>query len=126
MRRILQHLRGIVGDQNTVLRYLFEKVCHVTFIAWCLMLVLHFLPIVAATWSLIIYMIISKTVVRFTNKDWGTFWKTEAFWSRLVYLIHVCSLPLAVANFSAHPIALPIWFVIYLLVEYFNLGCYAE
>lgn len=124
MNRILTHLNGIVGDQNTVLRYLFEKVCHTTFIAWCLLFLLHLTPIQAALYALIAYLIISKLVIRVQQNDWGTFWRTEAFWLRFLYIAWILTLPLVIAG-PRVVTSLALWLVVYLVAEYCNMGGYA-
>lgn len=57
---LLQRMQAIVGDENTVARYLFEKVGHVSFFAWAGAFALHLDPLLSALGSVLAYTIVGK------------------------------------------------------------------
>jgi hypothetical protein len=55
-------MSAIVGDENTVARYLFEKISHVAFIAWVGVFFFHVPSTASALWALAVYTLAGKVL----------------------------------------------------------------
>lgn len=62
MTNFLARMNRVVGDRNTVARYLVEKIGHVALIAWCLVYVGGFPPLWSALIAAAFYDIVGKVL----------------------------------------------------------------
>jgi hypothetical protein len=123
MSTFAQRMQRIIGDQNTAARYLLEKVGHTALIT----LVVHTaLPLeLSAEVAMATYLVLDKVVVRIESHDWATFWRTRAFWRRLVFIGVTIALVPVLTLAERHDIrlltlALAAWAVVWLVLEHFG------
>lgn len=108
----IQRMNVIVGDQNTVARYLTEKIGHVALIAWALALLFGIEPLNAALAAALAYDLTGKAIWYWQHR---TFDPGDALFDLVVCLFPaVIALPLRFGWF-AFAIGFLVW-VVFILI----------